>query len=166
MGEEWGAPEPFVYFCDFQATLADQVREGRRREFRRFEKFRNDDVELPDPADRRTFESSRLDWQRIGEEPHARWLQLHRELLAIRRREIVPLIGHITGGIHTLPHDGGFRVDWLLDDGRRLRLLANLSGQPALLGATPGARVIYTTPDTDNVSAASAWSVQWLLQDA
>ena len=33
MGDEWGAREPFPFFCDFKGDLAQAVREGRRREF-------------------------------------------------------------------------------------------------------------------------------------
>ena len=33
MGEEWGAPQPFPFFCDFEGDLAEAVREGRREEF-------------------------------------------------------------------------------------------------------------------------------------
>ena len=33
MGEEWGAREPFPFFCDFQGELAEAVRQGRRKEF-------------------------------------------------------------------------------------------------------------------------------------
>ncbi len=31
MGDEWGAREPFPFFCDFKGDLADAVRNGRRR---------------------------------------------------------------------------------------------------------------------------------------
>jgi 1,4-alpha-glucan branching enzyme len=30
MGEEWGAREPFPYFCDFDEDLNEKVRKGRR----------------------------------------------------------------------------------------------------------------------------------------
>ncbi len=30
MGEEWGATQPFPFFCDFEGDLADAVREGTR----------------------------------------------------------------------------------------------------------------------------------------
>ena len=33
LGEEWGAPEPFLYFADWQGELREAVRAGRRREF-------------------------------------------------------------------------------------------------------------------------------------
>jgi 1,4-alpha-glucan branching enzyme len=33
MGEEWGAAQPFPFFCDFDSELADAVPDGRRAEF-------------------------------------------------------------------------------------------------------------------------------------
>ncbi len=39
MGEEWAARQPFLFFCDFGAELADAVRDGRRAEFARFPEF-------------------------------------------------------------------------------------------------------------------------------
>ena len=36
MGEEWGAREPFLFFCDFKGDLAEAVRKGRRREYAEF----------------------------------------------------------------------------------------------------------------------------------
>ena len=33
MGDEWGAREPFPFFCDFKGDLAEAVRNGRRKEF-------------------------------------------------------------------------------------------------------------------------------------
>src|SRR5690606_14138336 len=39
MGEEWGAKEPFYFFCDFEPELGRLVREGRRNEFARFPQF-------------------------------------------------------------------------------------------------------------------------------
>ena len=51
MGEEWQAPQPFPYFCDFEPELAGKIREGRKREFARFEKFGDTALAaLPDPT--------------------------------------------------------------------------------------------------------------------
>jgi malto-oligosyltrehalose trehalohydrolase len=36
MGEEFGASNPFLFFCDFGPELSSKVREGRRSEFERF----------------------------------------------------------------------------------------------------------------------------------
>jgi malto-oligosyltrehalose trehalohydrolase len=42
MGEEWGAVQPFPFFCDFGQGLAEKVRDGRRREFARLPEFRDE----------------------------------------------------------------------------------------------------------------------------
>ena len=42
---------------------------------------------VPDPQDPATFERSRLDWGERDREPHARLLRIHRDLIALRRRE-------------------------------------------------------------------------------
>ena len=39
MGEEWGAEQPFPFFCDFHGQLADAIRKGRREEFSHFPEF-------------------------------------------------------------------------------------------------------------------------------
>ena len=61
MGDEWGAREPFPFFCDFKGDLAEAVRNGRRKEFAEAYARHNDEV--PDPlseADRATCQA-RLD---------------------------------------------------------------------------------------------------------
>ena len=35
MGDEWGATQPFPFFCDFQGDLAEAVRDGRKKRIRR-----------------------------------------------------------------------------------------------------------------------------------
>ena len=52
MGEEWGATQPFCFFTDFHDELADAVREGRRREFKRFPEFASEAARahIPDPT--------------------------------------------------------------------------------------------------------------------
>ena len=88
MGEEWGSKAPFPFFCDFKGELANAVRNGRRKEFASaYDKYGDD---IPDPSTIQTVQSATLDWgERIGT-AGTRRLTLIRELLAIRRREIVP----------------------------------------------------------------------------
>ena len=66
MGEEWGAPQPFPYFCDFGGELAEAVRKGRREEFARFPEFADPAMvaRIPDPIAKATFLSAKLDWSR------------------------------------------------------------------------------------------------------
>ncbi len=48
MGDEWGAREPFPFFCDFKGELAEAVRDGRRKEFA--EAYATDGDRVPDPS--------------------------------------------------------------------------------------------------------------------
>jgi maltooligosyltrehalose trehalohydrolase len=168
MGEEWGALEPFPYFCDMSAELTVKIRQGRRREFARFGKF-SDAYELPDPASAATFEAAKLDWTRHAEARHAYWLEQYRRLLAIRQRDIVPLVPLIRSGkCSQLKENGAFAVDWSLGDESLLHLLANLTPEAAPIVRRAAGRVIFAThPDirgavSDN--ELSPWSVTWLLE--
>jgi malto-oligosyltrehalose trehalohydrolase len=98
MGEEWGCTQPFQFFCDFGAELADRVRDGRRAEFARFSVFQDPAARerIPDPQAESTFLASKLAWQALHFPEHAAWLQWYRDLLAVRRRELVPRLPGIT----------------------------------------------------------------------
>jgi maltooligosyltrehalose trehalohydrolase len=171
MGEEWQAPQPFPYFCDFEPELAQQVRAGRKREFARFEKFgdRGGVAALPDPTSPETFNSARLDWSVLEDGRHADILDQVQRLLAIRKLDVAPLIPRIRSGTCIkLEANGAFAVDWRLDDGASLHLLANMTGRAVpVLGRVAG-RMIYSTHP--NIRAAmtrnelAPWSVTWLLE--
>jgi maltooligosyltrehalose trehalohydrolase len=171
MGEEWEAPQPFPYFCDFEPDLAAKVREGRKREFARFEKFSDKGglAAPPDPTARETFRSAQLDWSVLRQRRHADILDRFQRLLAIRRQDIVPLIPKIhSGTCIKLEVNGAFAVDWALEDGTVLHLLANLTGHAVpVLGRVAGRLIFATHP---NIRAAmtrnelAPWSVTWLLE--
>src|SRR5208282_3605028 len=93
MGEEWGAAQPFPFFCDFGPELADAVRKGRRDEFARFPEFQDPKTRehIPDPMAEETFASAKLGWEDIARAPHAGRLDWYRRALAIRHAEIVPV---------------------------------------------------------------------------
>jgi maltooligosyltrehalose trehalohydrolase len=58
-GEEHGEQRPFQFFTDHDdPAIAEAVREGRRKEFERFEAFGREEV--PDPQARETFERSKV----------------------------------------------------------------------------------------------------------
>ncbi|HXS27576.1 MAG TPA: malto-oligosyltrehalose trehalohydrolase [Steroidobacteraceae bacterium] len=168
MGEEWAAAQPFPYFCDFGPELAAQVREGRRREFARFERFRDSLDELPDATDPATARSAVLDWGALADPPHARAFDHYRRLLALRRREIAPRIPHIRSArCIRLEESGAFAVDWALDDGSTLHLLANLTDATVPLVARMAGRLIFAThPGIRRAvtrNELEPWSVTWLL---
>jgi 1,4-alpha-glucan branching enzyme len=158
MGEEWGATEPFPWFCDFEPQLARQVVTHREREF----------PGSPDAAAPATFAAARLDWNQITHPPQARMLNHYRRLLAVRRRDIVPLIPQLGAGrCQCDPHSGAISVDWAAG-GQVLHLIANLDARPAPLPQPAAGRVIFATHADMRLAAArnelAPWSVLWLLE--
>jgi len=136
MGEEWASAQPFLFFCDFAASLGEAVRQGRRREFAQFPEFSDPAIaaRIPDPTDETSFDASRLDWTERAREPHAHWLERYRRLLALRARAIAPrLYGMAPGGRYRMLGPAALRVEWRLGDGSRLLLLANFAEAPVPL---------------------------------
>ncbi|MEO6828969.1 MAG: malto-oligosyltrehalose trehalohydrolase, partial [Acidobacteriaceae bacterium] len=66
MGQEWAAPEPFLFFTDHNAELGRLVTEGRRKEFMHFDAFADEArrESIPDPQADSTFLASKLDWSK------------------------------------------------------------------------------------------------------
>jgi maltooligosyltrehalose trehalohydrolase len=159
MGEEVGAAQPFLFFCDFHGALAAGVREGRRREFARFPAFASEAARqrIPDPLAPETFERSKID--RAIAAPDAAMCDLYRRLLDVRRREIVP---HLAGdrpieaayeAIHNL-----LSVQWRFADGRRLSLAANLTPEGSPWShPSEGWRQIWGPPEVG--AALPPWTV-------
>jgi maltooligosyltrehalose trehalohydrolase len=140
MGEEWASRRPFLFFCDFAPQLAEAVRQGRRREFGQFPEFAEAAAQdrLPDPTAETSLAASRLDWSARQREPHARWLERYRRLLALRARAVAPrLAGMAPGGESRLLGPAALRVEWRLGDGSPLMLLANSADAPAPLTEPP-----------------------------
>jgi maltooligosyltrehalose trehalohydrolase len=127
-GQEFGASAPFLYFADHKPPLAESVREGRREFVSQFPSIRDAKVQLTlrDPGDRATFERCILD--RSEREDHAWAVRLHRDLMALRRKDSAiraaaegSLDGAVLGAkVFVLRYFGG-------DAGDRL-LFVNLGG--------------------------------------
>ena len=176
MGEEWAAPEPFLYFCDFEPELAEKVREGRRREFARFAKFQAPRRGELDSGSRRraeTFEACRLDWATArASRATRRWLEHYRRLLAIRQRDIVPRIPDIRArSCAKLQDNGAFSVDWLLEDRSTAASdRQSFRRQPAPAVRQPAGRVLFATHpnirDAVTRNELAPWSVTWLFERA
>ena len=130
MGEEWAASSPFTFFCDFTGELAEAVRRGRKEEFGRYPEFqdpeRRDDI--PDPIAPETLQASKLRWSEAEEPGHREWLAFYRNLLELRRKEIVPRLREMDGqsGHYELLGEQAVRVTWRLGDGSTLSLIVNL----------------------------------------
>jgi maltooligosyltrehalose trehalohydrolase len=162
MGEEWGSQTPFPFFCDFKGDLADAVRAGRRREFAEAHAKYGDGI--PDPLAQSTFQSATLDWAaRDGAAGRDR-LKLVRELLAMRKLEIVPRLKGVRFGGATARDDGLLRAGWRLGDGATLHLVANLSD--CSIVDSPGEQAGTILWGDGFVDALPAWSVVWRIGEA
>jgi maltooligosyltrehalose trehalohydrolase len=167
MGEEWGALQPFLFFCDFAGDLAAAVRDGRRAEFSRFPEFQDPEQRerIPDPTARETFMSTKLRWSEAACGDHAEWLSFYRHLLLLRRTEIIPRLPGMSGNSarYQVLRDGAVIVHWKMGDGSQLTLAANLSAEP--LGGIPNARgrEIFSLGSIED-GRLGAWSVAWRLQ--
>jgi 1,4-alpha-glucan branching enzyme/maltooligosyltrehalose trehalohydrolase len=168
MGEEWGAGQPFLFFCDFDAELAPRVAAGRRAEFADFPAFRDEQARarIPDPGAPETFAASRLDWTRAAAAAGRAWLAFYRELLAIRHAELTPRRAGIPAGQAGWQRLGptALEVRWPLGAGGHWVLRANL-GDVALPTAFLDAHWVYFThpPGTD---VLPPWSVFWHREGA
>jgi len=165
MGEEWAAPEPFLFFSDLGPELGPLVSEGRRREFARFPEFANAATRerIPDPQAESTFRRSVLDWSHAGAAVHKDWLGFHQALLALRARTVAPLLVDepVPVGSWKAVGDAALEVAWTFPAGT-LRLVANL-GAGAVPHKGPGAdwgRPLYALSlPSPTWSTLPPWSV-------
>ena len=170
MGEEFGATTPFYFFCDFQGDLASAVTAGRRNEFASFEKFKSPSVrdQIPDPNVEETYLRSKLDWGSLELELHADWLRFYRQLLSLRRRVIFPNLKDIVGVRvgNCEERSRVIAIDWILANGSRLKLRANLGSEPQPTMNDPSDVFYCGNPEATNAAAHNRllpWSVVWAL---
>ena len=164
MGEEWGAAQPFPFFCDFGPELADAVRRGRRDEFARFPEFQDPKARerIPDPLAQETFTSAKLGWGDIARVPHAGWLDWYRRVLATRHAEIVPVLAAIReAGRYEVLGEGAVIVRWQLGEGGVLVLAANLAGTPAPGFPSGYAREFWREGEAVADGTFGPWTVRW-----
>ncbi len=169
MGEEWGAEQPFPFFCDFSGALADAVREGRRREFASFPEFRDEAARerIPDPCAAATFSSAVLDWTAAERPPHSGWIAWYRQMIELRSREIVPRLAGCRGhaGEHETLGPHALGVAWRLGDGSRLTLLTNFGEAPEALAALPPGRCLHVTGELPGLGRLWAHSAAFFLEE-
>jgi malto-oligosyltrehalose trehalohydrolase len=170
MGEEWNAPEPFTYFCDFKGALAEAIREGRRKEFAAFPAFRerHSGQPIPDPDDPATFAAAKLDEEHARRPESQAWRDRYRWLLEVRHREIVPRIPLISAGAQSVEHLGpaAVRIIWRVGSAEELVLSANLSAH-AIPGVEPvPGRTLWSERGDSRPGSLPPWSVQWVMRTA
>ena len=164
MGEDWAASTPFLFFVDFaeDEALSTAVRNGRRNEFARFKAFADPEVaaHIPDPTLEATFLSSKLDWSEAQRPPHSEIRAETRELLRLRRDEVVPLTKTpFLGSSYEVVESGGLDVSWQFESGT-LRFLANFSEADARARLDANARLLWASPAVER-SGAEARLPPW-----
>jgi maltooligosyltrehalose trehalohydrolase len=159
MGEEWGSKAPFPFFCDFGGDLADAVRKGRRVELAWAYAEYGDEV--PDALDQSTRDSAVLDWNERDAPAAQKRLTLVRDLLKVRRQQIVPRLAGAAFGEARASYNHLLTADWRMGDGATLRLLANLSDQTIshALGE-PAGTLIWGSELGESVPP---WTVLWRI---
>jgi maltooligosyltrehalose trehalohydrolase len=157
MGEEFAATSPFLYFCDFEGELARAVADGRRNEFKRFAIYADAAAraQIADPNAESTFLRCKLRWAERDTAAHRARLALLQQLLALRHAHLVP---HLAGAMHGGQTSGSgdlLGVQWVLADGMRWEILANLGDALVPLARDPQATVVYASHPQP-----APWSVQ------
>jgi maltooligosyltrehalose trehalohydrolase len=153
MGDEAGSQSPFLFFTDFHDDLADAVREGRRREFAKFDAFADEAARarIPDPNAGDTFAASR---PQPGPEADE-WEACYRHLLALRARLVVPrLRGAKALGAEVLG-DKAVAASWRMGDGAVLAIAINLGTEAV---AFPGhGDPIFARGEAGAPASFAAW---------
>jgi maltooligosyltrehalose trehalohydrolase len=163
MGEEFHAPNPFPFFCDFAGDLGAAVAAGRRREFADFFEDAAELATIPDPNASATAQLAKLDWRAAASSADsAEALARYRRLLALRHTAVAPHLPATVAGGRMLG-ERALTTSWRLADGSRLALLANLAPFAQPLDDWPdGTLLCATTPLRPPWPAAlPAWSVAW-----
>ncbi|MHB8215741.1 MAG: malto-oligosyltrehalose trehalohydrolase [Candidatus Sulfotelmatobacter sp.] len=172
MGEEFGTESPFLFFCDFEKSLAPAVAAGRRNEFARFARFNDPGARegIPDPNAAATFKASQLDWNDLAQPRHQEWWKFYRELLKLRSQHIIPRLSGscVMKANYEVQENCGLSARWEFPDRSKLTLLTNL-GADEVSGITiPHAQMIYASKevndDTLKEGTLPAWSVVWFLE--
>jgi 1,4-alpha-glucan branching enzyme/maltooligosyltrehalose trehalohydrolase len=171
MGEEWGAREPFPFFCEFSGDLAAAVTQGRRNEFARFERFHDPAARgtIPDPCAVSTFKLAKLDWQVQKQPCNRKWLEFYHELLDIRQRIIVPRLHSLHDGHFAVLAPAALHASWLFEENARLSVYANLGAMPVSLASLPQGEVFFSSEEKPEQSLSSgilpAFAVVWYLKE-
>lgn len=101
-GQEFAASTPFYYFADHRPEIAELIFQGRRDFFKQFSSIAVPEIQanLPPPSALDTFLKSKLNF--LDRELHPKEYALHRDLLRLRRNDLIfnrPCLGGIDGAV-------------------------------------------------------------------
>ena len=167
MGEEWGASQPFPYFCDLHGDLGEAVQKGRCAEISKLPGVSPEDLKnAPNCQAESTFRSAQLQWAELKAPEHAAWMELYKGLLRVRRERLEPLLRGLSGrcGDYEVLGPGGLKIGWTLAGGAKLQLAANLWHEArGGFGEAPG-EVIWAEGAAGAGDEFGAWNVRWSVE--
>ncbi len=105
---------------------------------------------VPDPQDPETFARSKLRWSEAGEGMHARLLDLHRRLIALRR-DIPALTDPRFGTVHC---EFDEEARWFRLDREGVSVVLNFAEEPRVVPVVGGSDILLSTGDADPVDGA------------
>ncbi|MGR9052537.1 MAG: malto-oligosyltrehalose trehalohydrolase [Gammaproteobacteria bacterium] len=173
MGQEWAAGSPFTYFVDLPEELAERVAQGRTDYLAAYFDCRTQEQQarIAEPNRAATFAAAKLPWSELNDAPHLQCLEYHRKLLRIRNRYIRPRLDGIEGGRagYRVFEDKACYVEWPMNDGSILKLIANLSSEPVWIGCRHEGEMLFASePDAVerlNQGSLKPWAVVFLLAE-
>jgi maltooligosyltrehalose trehalohydrolase len=163
-GQEFGSTKPFLFFADHEGQLGKDVRKGRAEFLSQFPSIANPEALalLHDPADPEVVERSTLDHTERDRPEHAVLVDLHRDLLRLRRETPAfraqahrGLDGAVLSG-----HEGGHGGEALalryFDAAGDRLVLMNLGRDLAL---SPASDPLIAPPEDMD------WAIEWSSDD-
>ena len=169
MGEEWAATTPFPFFSDYRGELAEAVRRGRAKQLAQTSGVDEGTLRsAPDPEAESTFLSAKLKWEELNGPRHAAHFDWYRRVLAVRRERILPLLeGLEPCGTWRVHYGGQFECEWVLKNGFRLYLRANLCRtSSSAFNLTGSTEVIWLEGLQANARTLGPWTVRWSVEPA
>ncbi|WP_243371684.1 malto-oligosyltrehalose trehalohydrolase [Geotalea sp. SG265] len=150
-GQEFAASTPFLYFADLSAEVTTLVRKGRVEFLSQFTNIASAEVieSLDSPAAFSTFERSCLHPEE--REKHHRIFAMHRDLLRLRREDVVFSAGASSFVDGAVLGPEGFVIRYLYGEEERL-LLVNLGRE---LKLRPAPEPLLAPPGN------GVWNVLW-----
>ncbi len=140
MGEEFATRQSFFFFSDYPPETHEEALKARMKEADNFGgTLYDEDTLVPDPNAPGTFLASRIDWRILEEERSLSWQSFMKELLALRRERIWPMLADMPSarGFVVPAPDKVIAVNWELG-GHVLELRCNLGSEPAEAPPTSG----------------------------
>lgn len=168
MGEEFLARTPFLFFSDMPDEMKLSTERGRQEELHSTpepdDPASPDAHEAPSPTDPATFRASKLDWKDCDRAKGREGLALMRNLIDLRRHEIIPRLRGTEGFAGAADEIGRFAasVRFRLGDGSGLRLDVNLKDKAQEGFAPPEGRRIWAEGETEG-TRLGPWSLRVLL---